>query len=404
MFKDNFNLAFKNIKERLSRSILTLLGIAIGIMAIISLMGIGEGMNVAVTGELSSLSDTVLVNVGEGFSIFSMGSQDNNGEFLTQRDISDIERITGVKEVTTQLTGGGILTYNGQDTAVTLTGIESEMMQVQYSMEGLESGRLLEEADQNMVIIGSKVAHDYFDNEIYVGGRVHINGQKFFIAGVFGEEGAGLTSTDDIVLLSPRDFKKVTGESNIHSATVTVYDVNTVEAIASEIEQAINENHGDDDFASATTMSSILESIQMVLGIIQTVLVAIASIALVVASIGIMNTMLTSVMERTREIGIMKAIGATNKDIMVIFILEGMLLSIAGGSIGILLGVLGSRGVTAVLGNIGGPPGSGSLQPVISLTAVVLAVGVSMIVGIFSSLYPARKAAKMSPIEAVRYE
>lgn len=405
MFKDNFNLAFKNIKERLSRSILTLLGIAIGIMAIISLMGIGEGMNIAVTGELSSLSDTILVNVGEGFSIFSMGSQDNNGEYLTQRDITDIERILGIKEVTTQLTGGGILTYNGQDVAVTLTGVDSETMQIQYSIDGLEAGRLLEDTDQNMIVIGSKVAHDYFDNEIYPGGRVHINGQKFFVAGVFGEEGmGGLTSTDDIVLLSPRDFEKVTGESNIYSATVTVYDVNNVEAIASEIEQVVNENHGTDDFASATTMSSILESIQMVLGIIQTVLIAIASIALVVASIGIMNTMLTSVMERTREIGIMKAIGATNKDIMVIFILEGMLLSIAGGSIGILLGMLGSRGVTAVLGNMGGPPGSGSLQPVISLTAVVLAVGVSMIVGIFSSLYPARKAAKMSPIEAVRYE
>lgn len=404
MFKDNFNLAFKNIKERLSRSILTLLGISIGIMAIISLMGIGEGMNVAVTGELSSLSDTILVNVGDGFSIFSMGSQETNGEYLTERDINDIERILGIKDVTTQLTGGGILTYNGEDIGVTLTGVDTETMQIQYSADGLESGRLLDENDQNMVVVGSKVAHEYFDNEIYVGGRVHINGQKFFVAGVFGEEGmGGLTSTDDVVLLTPRDFKKVTGESNIYSATVTVFDVNSVGSIASEIEQVINENHGKDDFASATTMSSILESIQMVLGIIQTVLVAIASIALVVASIGIMNTMLTSVMERTREIGIMKAIGATNKDIMVTFILEGMLLSIAGGSIGIILGVLGSKGVTAVLGNMG-PTGSGSLEPVITLSAVVLAVGVSMIVGIFSSLYPARKAAKMSPIEAVRYE
>jgi len=404
MFKDNFNLAFKNIKERLSRSILTLLGIAIGIMAIISLMAIGEGMNVAVTGELSSLSDTILVNVGDGFSIFSMGSMDNNGEYLTERDINDIERIIGIKEVTTQLTSGGLLRYNGDEVAVTLTGIDSETMQVQYSVDGLEEGTLLADNDQNKVVIGSKIAHDYFDNDINVGGRVHINDQKFFVIGVFSEEGmGGLTSTDDIILLTPRDFEKITGESNIYSATVTVYDVNSVETIADEIERAINENHGSDDFASATTMSSILESIQMVLGIIQTVLVAIASIALIVASIGIMNTMLTSVMERTREIGIMKAIGATNKDIMITFILEGMLLSIAGGSIGILLGVLGSRGATAVLGNMG-PPGSGSLEPVISLSAVILAVGVSMIVGIFSSLYPARKAAKMSPIEAVRYE
>jgi len=404
MFKDNLNLAFKNIRARLSRSLLTLLGIAIGIMAIISLMGIGEGMNVAVTGELNSLSDTILVNVGEGFSIFSRGSIDSKDEYLTERDISDIERIIGIKEVTTQLVGGGILRFNGEDKAVTLTGIASDIMQIQYSYENLEEGTLLQSNDQNKIVIGYKVAYDYFDREISVDGKVLINGKKFFVSGIFGKQGmGGITSTDDIILLSPRDFEKVTGESNIYSATVTVYDVANVENIALEIERVINENHGDDDFASATTMSSILASIQMVLGIIQTVLVAIASIALVVASIGIMNTMLTSVMERTREIGIMKAIGATNKDIMVTFIMEGMLLSITGGLIGILLGVFGSKGVTAILGNIG-PPGSANLEPVISLFAVVLAVGVSMVVGVFSSLYPAWKAAKMSPIEAVRYE
>lgn len=404
MFKDNLNLAFKNIRARLSRSLLTLLGIAIGIMAIISLMGIGEGMNVAVTGELNSLSDTILVNVGEGFSIFSRGSIDSKDEYLTERDISDIERISGIKEVTTQLVGGGILRFNGEDKAVTLTGIDSDIMQIQYSYENLEDGTLLQANDQNKIVIGYKVAYDYFDREISVDGKVLINGKKFFVSGIFGKQGmGGITSTDDIILLSPRDFEKVTGESNIYSATVTVYDVANVENIALEIERVINENHGDDDFASATTMSSILASIQMVLGIIQTVLVAIASIALVVASIGIMNTMLTSVMERTREIGIMKAIGATNKDIMVTFIMEGMLLSVTGGLIGILLGIFGSKGVTAVLGNIG-PSGSANLEPVISLFAVVLAVGVSMVVGVFSSLYPAWKAAKMSPIEAVRYE
>jgi len=393
MFKDNLNLAFKNIKARLSRSLLTLLGIAIGIMAIISLMAIGEGMNVAVTGELNSLSDTILVNVGDGFSIFSRGSTDSKDEYLTERDISDIERIIGIKEVTTQLVGGGILRFNGEDAAVTLTGIDSDIMQIQYSFENLAEGTLLQANDQNKIVIGYKVAYDYFGREIAVGGRVLINGHKFFVSGIFGKQGmGGITSTDDIILLSPRDFEKVTGESNIYSATVTVYDVKDVEKIAVEIENVVNENHGDDDFASATTMSSILASIQMVLGIIQTVLVAIASIALVVASIGIMNTMLTSVMERTREIGIMKAIGATNKDIMVTFIMEGMLLSITGGLIGILLGVFGSKGVTAILGNIG-PSGSANLEPIISLFAVVLAVSVSIVVGVFSSLYPAWKAA-----------
>jgi len=404
MFRDNFNLAYKNIKERMSRSILTLLGIAIGIMAIISLMGIGEGMNVAVEGELSSLSDTIIVNVGEGFSIFSGGQLEDTGEYLTERDITDLERIPGVKEVNTQLTGMASLSFNGDGNSVfvSVTGMNIESMNLQYGIADLAEGNLLNLGDQSKILIGYDVAHDYFDNDISVGSRVKINGKKFFVNGIFSQEGFGGVSTnDDLVLLTSRDFQKATGESNIYSATATVYNVNEVESVALEIERVINENHGDEDFASATSMSSILDSIQSIMGILQTVLIAIASIALVVASIGIMNTMLTSVMERTREIGIMKAIGATNKDIMSIFIIEGLLLSLVGGLSGIILGILGSQGVAVLLSNMGSML---PLEPVITFMAIALGLSVSMIVGVISSLYPAWKAARMSPIEAVRYE
>ena len=407
MFRDNFNLAYKNIKERMSRSILTLLGIAIGIMAIISLMGIGEGMNVAVEGELSSLSDTIIVNVGGGFSMFSFGQSEDTGEYLTERDITDLERIPGVKEVNTQLTGMASLSFNGDGNSVmiTVTGMDIESINLQYGLDDLAEGDLLDIGDQSKILIGYDIAYDYFDNDISIGSRVKINGKKFFVNGIFSKQGMGGVSTnDDLVLLTSRDFQKATGESNIYSATVTVYNVNEVESIASEIERVINENHGEEDFASATSMSSILDSIQSIMGILQTVLIAIASIALVVASIGIMNTMLTSVMERTREIGIMKAIGATNKDIMSIFIIEGLLLSIVGGVSGIIIGIFGSRVVAALLSNMGPGGGGIPLEPVITFMAIALGLSVSMIVGILSSLYPAWKAARLSPIEAVRYE
>jgi len=408
MFRDNFNLAYKNIKERMSRSILTLLGIAIGIMAIISLMGIGEGMNVAVEGELSSLSDTIIVNVGGGFSMFSFGQLEDTGEYLTERDITDLERIPGVKEVNTQLTGMASLSFNngdGNSVMITVTGMDIESMNLQYGLDDLAEGDLLDIGDQSKILIGYDIAYDYFDNDISIGSRVKINGKKFFVNGIFSKQGMGGVSTnDDLVLLASRDFQKATGESNIYSATVTVYNVNEVEPIASEIERVINENHGEEDFASVTSMSSILDSIQSIMGILQTVLIAIASIALVVASIGIMNTMLTSVMERTREIGIMKAIGATNKDIMSIFIIEGLLLSIVGGVSGIIIGIFGSRGVAVLLSNMGPGMGGTPLEPVITFMAIALGLSVSMIVGILSSLYPAWKAARMSPIEAVRYE
>lgn len=410
MFKDNFDLAYKNIRERMSRSILTLLGIAIGIMAIISLMAVGEGMNEAVTGELSTLSDTIIVSTGSGFSTsgLAMGGggsiSEDTGEYLTDRDIADIKRIHGVKEVNTQLSSTGFAEFNGKDERVSIVGMDSKSMELRYGRENLESGSLLDEGDKNKIVIGHEVAHEYFDSEVSIGNRIMINGKKFVVQGIFAEEGGGsISSTSNSVLLTLEDFKKLTGESNIRAASVVVYDIDNVELIADEIEQKINENHGEDDYVTTNTMSSILESIQNVIGIMQTVLLAIASIALVVASIGIMNTMLTSVMERTHDIGIMKAIGAMNKDIMLIFIFEGLLVSVIGGVFGILFGVFGSQAISSLMFS-SGMGGGVAVIPVITIVSIGIAVGVSIFVGVLSSLYPALKAARMSPIEAVRYE
>jgi len=407
MLRDHVKLAFKNLRHRLSRSLLTLLGIAIGIMAIISLLALGEGMQQAVTGELSSLSDVIIVSTGGGgFSSFGGGGSASSGEYFTQRDIAGIERLQGIKEVSTQLSGSGLAEYNGKTTVLSLTGMEVSVMKLQYASQNLEAGGFLNEGEQNNIMIGNSIAHDTFDADISVGGRIKINGQKFFVSGIFGKQGFGGSSSDSIVLMSSRDFQKLTGQSNISLIYVRVNNVNDAESIATNIQNTINGNHGKKDFATATTMTSILKTVQNIIGILQLVLVGIASIALVVASIGIMNTMLTSVMERTREIGIMKAIGATTRDIMSIFIIEGVLMSGVGGIIGIILGVFGSQALTLILGSFMSMGGGSSLQlvPIITITSVVLAITVSLIVGILSSLYPAWKAARMSPIEAVRYE
>jgi putative ABC transport system permease protein len=408
MLRDHVKLAFKNLRHRLSRSLLTLLGIAIGIMAIISLLALGEGMQQAVTGELSSLSDVIIVSTGGGgFSSFGGGGSTSAGEYFTQRDIAGIERIQGIKEVSTQLSGVGLVEYNGKTAVLSLTGMEVGVMKLQYASQNLEAGGFLNEGEQNKIMIGNSIAHDTFDADISVGGRIKINGQKFFVSGIFGKQGFGGSSSDSIVLMSSRDFQKLTGQSNISLIYVRVNNVNDAESIATTIQNAINGNHGKKDFATATTMTSILKTVQNIIGILQLVLVGIASIALVVASIGIMNTMLTSVMERTREIGIMKAIGATTRDIMSIFIIEGVLMSGVGGIIGIILGVFGSQALTLILGSfmsMGGGGGSFQLVPIITITSVVLAIAVSLIVGVLSSLYPAWRAARMSPIEAVRYE
>jgi putative ABC transport system permease protein len=375
-------------------------------MAIISLMGIGEGMQQAITGELSSLSDTIVLSTGEiNANAFGGGGFEhaNSDEYLTERDISDIQRIDGIKDVSTVLFSVGMITFNGDSKSVSLVGIDEQNLEKIFGIGvlGLEKGNFIQEGKQNTCIIGYNVAYEYFNSDIKLGNRIDINGRSFAVVGIYNKQGSGMsTETDDNIHITPRDFEKITGKSESSSAIIRIYDVTKADNIADEIENVVNENHGNDDFANAITMTSIIESIQQILSIAQVVLLSIASIALVVASIGIMNTMLTSVMERTREIGIMKAIGATNKDVLFIFIMEGIFISIIGGIAGIVLGIFGSRGLSAVLTSSFG----GALTPVISSSSIFLGITVALIVGMLSSLYPARKAAKMSPIEAVRYE
>lgn len=407
---DNFNIAFKNIKERKSRVFLTLLGIAIGIMAIVSLMGIGDGMQEAVAGELSSLTDTVIVTAGGEITSSPMGggfSGSPSTEYFTERDVDDVERISGLKSVDPVLFSMGAVEYNGEVSySATILGLDPDRISGIFGIGflGLEEGSFIEEGDQYKCVIGWSVAHEHFDSDVHVGSRLLINGKKFFVNGIYKEQGSGMSvPTDDYVHIADYDLKRMTGDENVSGIIVRVADVGNVEGIADEIEFAINENHGGDDFADATTMNSIIDSIQQVLGIISVVLLGIAAIALVVASIGIMNTMLTSVMERTHEIGVMKAIGARNSDVSVIFIMEGVMISVIGGAVGIFLGFLGMRGFS-MASSSGFMGGFIPLEPVLSLYSVVLSISVAVVVGVVSSLYPARKAAKMSPIEAVRYE
>jgi putative ABC transport system permease protein len=406
MISDNIIIALKNIRERKTRVFLTLLGIAIGIMAIVSLMSIGEGMEVAITEELSSLSDTIVVTIGidvEGAAPSGGGLDFSNMNYLTDRDIGGIHRIQGIKDISPILSSSGLIEYNNEMKGASLLGLDPQNMKQVFGIDalGLESGEFLEEGDQNKCLIGHNIAYEYFDSEITVGSRIKINNKKFFVSGIYKEEGMGFsTQTDDSIHLTENDFTQLTGQKNVSAALIRVYDVNDAERIASEIETIINTNHGEDDIANVVTMSSILDSITSVLNIIQTVLLAIAAIALLVASIGIMNTMLTSVMERTHEIGVMKAIGARNGDVMSIFLFEGMFISLLGGVSGIVIGVVGAQGFSMATSQSMGA----MLQPVFTIFSITLGLTVAVLVGMISSFYPAWKAAKMSPIEAVRYE
>ena len=394
---DEFLIAFRNVRERKARSILTVLGIAVGIAAIVALMSVGYGMEEAITGKLTQFADVISVFPAK----ISAGSYVELGSF-TDRDVKDIQRISGIKEISTMTFDSAEVEYRNENVPIFVIGGDTEKLESIYvEPVGLKEGRWLRENDYKACVIGDRVANDYFDEVIHVNDKLEINGEKFTVVGVF--EKGGMLYANDVdphIFLTLRATKDVLQTDEISYIMVRVYDIEEAEVIAEEIKEVINDNHGLDDFANAMTVGSILEQLGNVFDIIRGVLVGIAAIALIVASIGIMNTMLMAVMERTHEIGVMKAIGAKSSDVLSLFLMESSMVSLVGGVVGCVLGAVAAKvislGASTALGI--------EFGVVVKPWVLVGGMAVAMIVGVLSGFYPARKASKMSPVEAVRYE
>ncbi|MHC1566245.1 MAG: ABC transporter permease [Candidatus Syntropharchaeia archaeon] len=395
--KDAILLAYRNIRERKSRSMLTMLGIAVGIAAIVALMSIGYGMQESVTGQLSEMGDMVMVMPGR--MSFEAGYLELGS--LDERDLKDVERMVGVKEAAGMMGKMVEVEYRDEKVMVEVIGIEPRDIHAVFGkIVGIEEGRRLKDNDHRSCELGYKVAKDYFNDEIHVNDRITINGSKFRVVGILERQGGFRSDVDAQIYITKRDAAEVLDVEDFSTIFVRVWNIEEAEEVAEEIEERIDENHKLDDFCSAMTMGSVIRQLKSVFGILQAILLAIASISLIVASIGIMNTMLMAVMERTHEIGVMKAIGAKNRDILFLFLLEAGVVSIVGGLLGCVFGIAGAEMIS-----MGISTGFDVEIPAVLRPDVLLGgIGVAVVVGILSGLYPARKAARMSPIEAVRYE
>ncbi|RCV64322.1 putative ABC transport system permease protein [Methanophagales archaeon] len=395
--RDKFLLAFRSIRERKARSILTVLGIAVGIAAIVSLMSVGYGMEYAITGELTGMADMISVMPGKimgGHTYIEMGG-------FTDRDVKDLQRISGIKDISAMTYDSVEVAYQDERKPTFVFGGDTKDLESFYvEPVGLKEGRWLRENDYKGCVIGDQVANDFFDDVIHVNDKLVLNGDKFVVVGVF--EKGGMLYSNDVdrnIFLTLRAAKNVLQTDEIKYVVVRVYDIDEAEAIAEEIKEVINDNHGLDDFTMAMTMGSMLEQIGDIFNIIRGVLAGIAAIALIVASIGIMNTMLMSVMERTHEIGVMKAIGAKSRDVLALFLLESSIVSLVGGVTGCVVGVI----VAKVLGFLGSAASGLEITAIVKPEVLLSGIAVAVIVGVLSGFYPARKASRMSPVEAVRY-
>jgi len=376
-----------------------MLGIIIGIASIISLVSIGEGLRMSVSKQLESFgSDKIIVSPASSGGFSPMGLF---GEGLKEEDVKRIENINGVKSAAGVLFKSLPIKYGKETKTTYVIGInakEAEKIFTEIQAYELSEGRYFKEGENNVIDIGSSVVKDMFEKEVKTGDYITIKDKKFKVLGVM--KSSGSTQDDSQIYMSLSDLRDlVGGEDSLSMVFVKVSDASRVDDISKNIEEKLDDKYGEKSY-SATSSQQIADRVGSIFSILSFVLGGIASISLVVAGVGISNTMFTSVLERTKEIGIMKAVGATNYNIMEIFLVESALLGFFGGAIGCIIGTIFSQLISIFAGGMLPV----EFNTVVTTDMILIGLSFSTLVGIVSGLVPARKAAKLQPVEALRYE
>ncbi len=412
-FYESVRMAFRSLGANKMRSALTMLGIIIGTGAVIALLAVGQGAQLAITSEIQGIgSNLILVFPGQ----FTQGAGLSASQVaLTRADadaIADPLQVPHIAAVAPTVSRSATVTYGGESLTVQIEGTTAEFEFVRNFVA--EYGRFIGEGDEavsaRVAVIGSDVADRLIgDRELALGATVRINQIPFQVIGVLEEKGGQGPfggSADRIVIiplataqtrLFPGRFVSQSGRT-VDTIYASAVDEASIDMAIDEISWLLRERQGtlasDEDGFTVASQQDILGVFDQITSVLTIFLGAIAGISLLVGGIGIMNIMLVSVTERTREIGIRKAVGARRADVLGQFLIESVVLSVIGGLIGIGFG----WGVAAIVDSLG------TFTTYVSPQAVILAVGFSMAVGLFFGIYPASRAANLNPIDALHYE
>ncbi|MBT4192198.1 MAG: ABC transporter permease [Candidatus Diapherotrites archaeon] len=395
MAVDLVSEAFKNLRREGLRTFLTLIGIVIGIAAIVSMVSIGAGLGVAVEQQLDSLGAETILVIPAGIQ--------NIRTTITTSDVRNLNSISGVESVAPIYSQSAVMEFNGEKINVSISATSAEDAEI-FDETGyfeVSEGRDFEKNESTAVLIGNVIANTYFERKINVRKQVLINGETYKVIGILAPQAqsfGGGPDTGNSVFMSLDGLQRISDADEPGIIFVSAAGKDTVEETSEEIEEYFEKRYGEDSVIVYTT-EEILEQVNSLLGIITIFIMGIASISLIVGGIGIMNAMVTSVLERTKEIGLYKAIGASNGKVLAMFLLEAGFIGLVGGIIGVLLG-LGLAGVIAIVGSSFGY----ALTSVVTVEIVGGGLAFSIIIGMLSGFYPALRASRLDAVEALRYE
>ncbi len=409
---ESLRLALRALQANKLRSALTMLGIIIGVSAVITLMSVGNGASLRITNQIQSMGSNLLfVSPGaaqQGGVRQAAGTQPT----LTLDDadaIANPDNLPMVTGVAPEMNSFGQVVAGPTNVNTRILGVTPAYQDVRkYDVaEGEFISEQNVQARSLVVVLGSNVAETLFPGGEPVGQTLKINRLTFRVIGVLASKGAQAMGNQDDIVMAPittvqqrlNRQRTVAGSAVVQTVNVQVADGTNMQQATEQIAELLRERHhvAQDDF-TISSQEDLLAVVQQITGILTLLLGAIAGISLVVGGIGIMNIMLVSVTERTREIGIRKAVGAKRNHILAQFLVEAVVVSLVGGGAGVLLGA----GLSSLIASI--DFGGQKLPTVITADSVLLATGVSAAIGLFFGIYPANRAASLSPIEALRYE